>query len=64
MGDNVARKPIGMVPSASLSSDPVKETQPLILRAIVIHGGQVKIERRERVIGKKNIGDNKNTYNK
>ena len=61
MGDNVARNPIGMVHNAPLASAPGKELQPLILSTLVIHGGQVKRERRERVIGKKNIGDNK-TY--
>ena len=61
MGDNVARKPIGMVHNAPLASAMGKELQPLILSTLVIHGGQVKRERRERVIGKTNIGDNK-TY--
>ena len=39
-----------------------KELQPLILSTVIIHGGQVKRERRERFIGKYiYIGDNK-TY--
>ena len=52
MGYNVARNPIGMVPNASLASAPGKELQSLIWSTLAIHGGQVKRERRERVIGK------------
>ena len=60
MGYNLARNPIGMVHNVPLASAPGKELQPLILSTVIIHGGQVKIERRERFIGKYiYIGDNK-----
>ena len=59
MGDNLARNPIGMVNNEPLASAPGKELHPVILSTLVIHGGQVKRERRERVIGKNYTGDNK-----
>ena len=52
MGDNLARKPIGMLHHVPLASAPVKELQPLILSTLVIHGGEIKRDRRERFIGK------------
>ena len=52
MGYNLACNPIGMVHNMPLDSDLGKELQPLILSTVIIHGGQVKRERRERVIGK------------
>ena len=44
MGYNVDHNLIGMVPNAQIASAPVKELQPLISRALAIHGGQVKKE--------------------
>ena len=49
MGYNVARNPIGTVPNAPLAFATGKEPQPPILRTLVIHGGQVKIEREKYV---------------
>ena len=43
MGYNVVRNPIGTVPKATISSDPVKELHPLIFSILSIHRGQVKI---------------------
>ena len=45
MGYNLAHNPIGMVPTAPLSSTLGKELHPPILSTLAIHGGQVKIER-------------------
>ena len=45
MGYNVARNPIGTVPNEQLASDPGKKTPTPILSMLVIHGGQVKIDR-------------------
>ena len=46
---NVARKPLGTVPTAPIDSKTGKERQPPTLSIIAIHGGQVKREReRER----------------
>ena len=45
MGYNVARKPIGTVPNALLTSALGRELYPLILSTLSIYGGQVKRER-------------------
>ena len=45
MGYNVAFNPIGTVTNAPLASAPGNELHPLILSMLVIHGGQVKIEK-------------------
>ena len=50
MGCNVERNPIGAVPNALLASTPGKELNPLILSMLLIHRGQVKIDRERFLI--------------
>ena len=45
MGHNVERNPIGKVTNVPVAFATGKELHPPILSALVIHGGQVKIER-------------------
>ena len=45
MGYNVSRNPIGTVHNTLLASVLGKETHPLILSTLYIHGGQVNIDR-------------------